>query len=236
MHPLRKHTHLLSNIIQKSPTNEKTKILTYDWSITSKKEWIKQILFLPKCLVVATRFPVGTSFDIEWLVSVAGGLCTVSTTGITTAGAPFSECATWIVLADRNREKPGDMHLEENILTRSFKPERCKIFAKRLFQYGRRFASLSPIMQCKSCKETADQWCDSSAIFEVWRKSLLDIGWENLLKNNFISVVLAEQNGSKQNLHTCARRYWELWTMELSHTREQTKLSYRQTVSRFSPS
>lgn len=133
MHPLRKHTHLLSNIIQKSPTNEKTKILTYDWSKTSKKERIKQILFLPKCLVVATRFPVGTSFDIEWLVSVAGGLCTVSTTGITTAGAPFSECATWIVLADRNREKPGDIHLEENILTRIFKPERCKISAKRLF-------------------------------------------------------------------------------------------------------
>lgn len=67
-------------------------------------------------MVVATRFPVGTSCDIERLVSVAGGLCTVSTTGSMTAGLPFSECAMWVVLAVRNLEKPGDMHLEENIL------------------------------------------------------------------------------------------------------------------------
>lgn len=70
----------------------------------------------PKCFVVATILPVGKSFDTEWLVSVAGGLWTVSTAGIITAGEPFKECATCVVLADRNLEKPGDIHLEENIL------------------------------------------------------------------------------------------------------------------------
>lgn len=54
-------------------------------------------------------------------MSVAGGLCTtVSTTGSTTAGAPFNDCATWIVVADRNLEKPGDKHLVENILDERF--------------------------------------------------------------------------------------------------------------------
>lgn len=70
----------------------------------------------PKCFVVAIILPVGKSFDTEWLVSVAGGLWTVSTAGIITAGEPFKECATCVVLADRNLEKPGDIHLEENIL------------------------------------------------------------------------------------------------------------------------
>ena len=65
---------------------------------------------------MAIILPVGKSFDTEWLVSVAGGLWTVSTAGIITAGEPFKECATCVVLADRNLEKPGDIHLEENIL------------------------------------------------------------------------------------------------------------------------
>ena len=71
---------------------------------------------LPKCFVVAIILPVGKSFDTEWLVRVAGGLWTVSTAGIITAGVPFKEWAMWVVLADRNLEKPGDIHLEENIL------------------------------------------------------------------------------------------------------------------------
>lgn len=65
---------------------------------------------------MAAIFPVATSLDNESFVSVAGGLCTISTAGMTTAGAPFSECPIWVVLADRNRENPGAMHLEENIL------------------------------------------------------------------------------------------------------------------------
>lgn len=48
---------------------------------------------LPKCFVVAIILPVGKSFDTEWLVSVAGGLWTVSTAGIITAGVPFKEWA-----------------------------------------------------------------------------------------------------------------------------------------------
>lgn len=93
---------------------------------------------LPKCFVVAIILPVGKSFDTEWLVSVAGGLWTVSTAGIITAGVPFKEWAMWVVLADRNLEKPGDIHLEENILE---KKNQARIFVRRLwklFQYGRR--------------------------------------------------------------------------------------------------
>ena len=48
---------------------------------------------LPKCFVVAIILRVGKSFDTEWLVSVAGGLWTVSTAGIITAGVPFKEWA-----------------------------------------------------------------------------------------------------------------------------------------------
>lgn len=77
----------------------------------------------PKCFVVAIILPVGKSFDTEWLVSVAGGLWTVSTAGIITAGEPFKECATCVVLADRNLEKPGDIHLEENILEKKITPQ-----------------------------------------------------------------------------------------------------------------
>ena len=65
-------------------------------------------------------FPVGTVFKSDWLVKDAGGLCTVSNVGITAAGVPFSACATWVVVADRNLEKPGDRHLVENILNEIF--------------------------------------------------------------------------------------------------------------------
>ena len=63
-------------------------------------------------------------------MSVAGGLCTtVSTTGIMTAGVPFNDCATWVVVADRNLEKPGDKHLVENILDERFQAENLRCFA-----------------------------------------------------------------------------------------------------------
>ena len=98
-----------------------------------------QNLFLPKCFVVATRLPVGTIFANESFVSVAGGLCTtISTAGITTAGVPFNDCATWVVVADRNLEKPGDKHLVENILDERFQAKNSRRFNEvELFQYGR---------------------------------------------------------------------------------------------------
>lgn len=98
-------------------------------------------LFLPKCFVVATRFPVGTIFANEWFVRVAGGLCTtVSATGITTAGVPFNDCATWVVVADKNLEKPGDKHLVENILDERFQAKNSRCFDEvEVLQYGRQY-------------------------------------------------------------------------------------------------
>ena len=65
---------------------------------------------------------------------VAGGLCTtVSTTGITTAGVPFNDCATWVVVADRNLEKPGDKHLVENILDERFQAKNSRHLTKLNF-------------------------------------------------------------------------------------------------------
>lgn len=64
---------------------------------------------------------------------VAGGLCTVSTAGIMTAGVPFNECATWVVVADRTLEKPGDKHLVENILDERFQARKGALRRKLNF-------------------------------------------------------------------------------------------------------
>ena len=101
-------------------------------------------------------------------MSVAGGLCTtVSTTGITTAGVPFNDCETWVVVADRNLEKPGDKHLVENILDERFQ---AKI---RFHEVGLFFKMADNICvtltqnAVQGNEKTADWCCKSSAIFEV---------------------------------------------------------------------
>lgn len=72
---------------------------------------------------------------------VAGRLCTtVSATGITTAGVPFNDCATWVVVADKNLEKPGDKHLVENILDERFQAKNSRCFDEvEVLQYGRQY-------------------------------------------------------------------------------------------------
>lgn len=100
-------------------------------------------------VVVATMFPVGIVFTSDWLVRAAGGLCTVSNVGITAAGVPFSACATWVVVADRNLEKPGDKHLVENILSEIFHARKPLALSRNLkfFNMAEKSASQLPVIQ-----------------------------------------------------------------------------------------
>ena len=88
--------------------------------------------------------------------------------GITAAGVPFSACATWVVVADRNLEKPGDKHLVENILSEIFHARKPLAPSRKLkfFNMADKSASQLPVIRGKY-NETADKKCKLSAIFEV---------------------------------------------------------------------
>lgn len=181
---------------------------------------------------MATRLPVGTIFANEWFVSVAGGLCTtVSTAGITTAGVPFNDCATWVVVAERNLEKPGDKHLVENILDERFQAENSRRFDQSwsFSIWPTIFASRLPTMQFKAIGKPLTGAANQAPFSKFWLRFGSKLGTQMSWKLSLF-CTRAQQNDTYGHLHVSACISWESWTMGLSCTREKTKSYYLLTV------